>query len=117
IDLLRELGLDEIRRYNQALAWEAGQILSHAWGVPLATPQSMVATMITVSLPERLGRTPEDAYRHRRRLFEEDRIEVQLHAGRSRLWVRVSAQIYNEIADIHRLAEAVSALTPVANEA
>jgi isopenicillin-N epimerase len=117
IDLLREWGWGEIRRSNHALAWEAGRILSRAWGVPFTTPEAMIATMVTVPLPERLGSTAEDAYRHRRRLFEEDRIEVQLHAWRGRLWVRVSAQIYNEIADIHRLAEAVSALGPVTNEA
>lgn len=117
IDLLRELGLEEIRRYNHGLAWEAGRHLSAAWGVPFATPESMIGTMVTVPLPERLGSTPEDAYRHRTRLFEQERIEVQLHAFRGRLWVRVSAQIYNETADIQRLAEAVNALTQVANEA
>ena len=37
-----------------------------------------------------------------------DRIEVQLHAWHERLWVRVSAQIYNDRADILRLAEAVA---------
>ena len=37
----------------------------------------------------------------------DDRIEVQLHAWRGRLWVRVSAQVYNDRSDIDRLADAV----------
>jgi isopenicillin-N epimerase len=40
-------------------------------------------------------------------LLLEERIEVQLHAWRGRLWARVSNQIYNDPADIMRLAEAV----------
>jgi selenocysteine lyase/cysteine desulfurase len=41
-------------------------------------------------------------------LLVDDRIEVQLHAWRGRLWVRVSAQVYNDRSDMVRLAEAVS---------
>ena len=37
-----------------------------------------------------------------------DRIEVQVHPGYGRIWIRVSAQIYNEWADVERLAEAIS---------
>ena len=41
--------------------------------------------------------------------MNEGRIEAQIHAWRGNLWVRVSAQIYNDLADIERLAEAVTA--------
>ena len=40
-------------------------------------------------------------------LFFDDDIEVQMHAYRGRVWARISAQIYNDINDIDRLAEAV----------
>jgi hypothetical protein len=39
-------------------------------------------------------------------LFEE-RIEVHVHARAGRVWVRVSAQAYNEWRDIERLGKAV----------
>lgn len=113
----KEIGLDAIRAWNHGLAWESGRRLAEAWGTRFETPESMIATMATVALPERMGATPEDALRLRRALFEEDRIEVQLHAWKSRLWVRVSAQIYVEQADIRRLAEAVLARGSVANKA
>ena len=38
----------------------------------------------------------------------EDRVEVQLHAWRGRLWTRVSTQIYNDTADVMWLGEAVA---------
>jgi selenocysteine lyase/cysteine desulfurase len=42
-------------------------------------------------------------------LLKRDRIEIQLHAWRQRLWVRISTQIYNERADVERLADAILA--------
>jgi isopenicillin-N epimerase len=71
------------------------------------TPESMIGTMATVALPESLGSTAEDATRLRSQLLFEDRIEVQLHAYRVRLHVRISAQICNDRDDIDRLAAAV----------
>jgi len=74
------------------------------------TPEAMIGTMATVMLPEKLGSTADDAARVRDALLFGDRIEVQVHAFRSRLYARISAQIYNEPADIDRLAGAVLAL-------
>ena len=51
--------------------------------------------------------TADEAARLRTALLVEDRIEVQLHAWRGRLWVRVSAQVYNDRSDVMRLADAV----------
>ena len=57
---------------------------------------------------ERAGATDDDATRLRLALLVDDRIEVQLHAWRGRLWTRVSAQVYNDRSDMERLAEAVA---------
>ena len=51
----------------------------------------------------------EHAVALRNALLDEDRIEVQMHAAHGRLWARVSAQVYNEIAEYERLAAAVLA--------
>jgi isopenicillin-N epimerase len=45
--------------------------------------------------------------RLRHRLLVEARIEVQVHAYRNRLHARISAQIYNDLDQIERLATAV----------
>ena len=107
IAFFRSLGVDAVRAYNHGLAWEAARLLSRRWGTKLGMGEEMVGTMATVPLPERLGSTPDHAARLRDALLFEDRIEIQLHAWRDRLWVRVSAQVYNDLKDIERLASAV----------
>ena len=109
IEFQRELGLEAIRAHNHGLAWEAARLLAERWGTRLAVAEEMIGAMATLPLPPRAGSTKEDAARLRDALLFEDRIEVQLHAWGGRLWVRVSAQVYNERSDYERLAEAVAA--------
>ncbi|MBV8202461.1 MAG: aminotransferase class V-fold PLP-dependent enzyme, partial [Acidobacteria bacterium] len=109
LDFMRELGVEAVRAHNHALAWRGAQHLAARWEVPFATPESMIGTMATVPLPQELGETRDDAARLRDALLFEDRIEVQLHAWRGRLWVRISTQVYNDMDDVERLAEAVLA--------
>jgi len=109
IAFMRELGLEAILDYNHGLAWEAARVLSARWGTELGMNETMVGSMATIPLPGRMGSTPDDAARWRDALLFEDRIEIQLHAWRGRLWVRVSAQVYNDRSDVERLARAVAA--------
>jgi isopenicillin-N epimerase len=107
IAFMRELGLDAVRNYNHTLAWEGGRHLAARVGTTLATPESMIGTMATVPLPESLGSTVEAAAAIRDTLLFDDRIEVQVHAFRGRIYARISGQVYNEMGDIDRLADAV----------
>lgn len=107
IAALRDWGWTTVLDYMHGLAWEAGMRLTDRWGTALRTPREMIGAMVTVPLPADAGSNDADASRLRLALLVEDRIEVQLHAWRGRLWTRVSAQIYNEPADIDRLADAV----------
>jgi isopenicillin-N epimerase len=109
IRFLRELGLEAVYGYNHDLAWEGANALAGAFGTELAVNERRVGCMATVPLPERIGSSAEDAARLRDALLFEDRIEAQIHAWRGRLWTRLSAQIYNEMADVERLAAAVLA--------
>jgi isopenicillin-N epimerase len=107
IDLFHEWGLDSIRHYMHDLAWQAAQHVSQRCDTPFETPASMIGTMVTVTLPARLGSTREDALRLRDTLLFEDAIEVPVHAYRDRLRARISAQVYNDMADVDRLANAI----------
>jgi isopenicillin-N epimerase len=107
IAILREWDFAAVLGYMHALAWQAAELLTSRWGTTLETPREMVGAMVTVPLPEAAGTTTDQATHLRLALLVDDGIEVQLHAWRGRLWVRVSAQVYNEISDIERLAEAV----------
>jgi isopenicillin-N epimerase len=108
IALLREWDFSACVAYQQDLAWEAAQVLSARWGTPFATPRAMIGTMATIALPESAGGDTAAASRLRLALLVDDRIEVQIHAWRGRLWARVSAQVYNDRSDIERLGEAVA---------
>jgi isopenicillin-N epimerase len=114
IDLMEQWGVEPIQRYNHRLAWTAAQHLSEAWRQPFDPPESMVATMVTVRLPASLGSTMAEAREVRDRLLFDHHIEAPVHAMKEQLWLRVSAQVYNDMSDIERLAEAVAALARAA---
>jgi len=110
-EFLNSLGLDHVWRHNHGLAWTGAQHLASCWGTALGYRESDIGFMATIPLPAAAGSTPADAARLRDALLFTHRIEVQLHAAHGRLWTRISAQVYNEMADIERLAEAALAET------
>jgi isopenicillin-N epimerase len=108
IAFMRELGVDRVQRYNHELAWQAGLELTRHLDARLLAPESMIGTMVTVSLPARFGATAEDAARLRDTLLFEHQIEVHVAAFDNQVCLRVSAQIYNEMSDIGRLVKALN---------
>jgi isopenicillin-N epimerase len=93
--------------YNHDLAWRGASMLAERWGTALGFDEGAVGFMATVPMPPSLGATAADAARVRDWLLFDERIEVQIHATHDRLWARISAQVYNEWADLERLAGAV----------
>jgi isopenicillin-N epimerase len=105
------LGVAAMREYNHRLAWQSAQRLAERWGRPWSTPEAMVGCMVTVPLPERFG--PADAataQRLRDALLFEHGIEVPVIAIGGALWLRLSMQVYNDEADVERLAAAIDAM-------
>jgi isopenicillin-N epimerase len=107
IALMREFDEERVRRHNHELAWAAGQVLSTAWGTELPAQEGMIGSMIAVRLPPGAGSTQAEAERLRDWLLFAERIEVHLQPLSGALWCRVSAQIYNDLSDIERLAQAI----------
>ena len=112
IAMLGDLGASAVRDYNRLLAIEAARLLRDRLGAEIMAPDSMLGTMTTVRLPARFGTTLDDAARLRNALLMSDSIEIQVHAWQSRVWVRTSAQIYNDASDIDRLVRALSRWSP-----
>lgn len=107
IRFMRDLGVEAMRQYNHDLAWGAARMLMERWNLELPTPQSMIGSMVTLPLPQGLGSSPADAARLKDALLFEDHIEVPVMAIGGRLWARISAQIYNDMSDIERFAQAL----------
>ena len=111
IAFLCEMGVEAVREYNHNLAWEAARMLTERFGTELYTDEQMVGAMATFPLPERWGKTQQDADALRDTLLFEDKIEAQIHAWGERLFLRISAQIYNDMSDIEHLATALETRT------
>lgn len=99
-------GDSRIKARNRALAEEAGAYLAEAWKTRTGAPAALAGSMRMVKLPLASGAAPD----LRLRLWQDHRIDVPVNALDGGLWVRVSAQLYNEMDDYRRLAEAVSRL-------
>jgi isopenicillin-N epimerase len=109
VAFLRALGIDEVRRWNHRLAWEGAQLLTDRWETELPVAEAAVGTMATIPLPARAGSTKAEACALRDALLFEDRIEVQIHDWRGRIWARISGQVYTDLGEVERLAERVLA--------
>ena len=105
-------GWPEIRRRNHALAVSARALLCERLGVEAPCPDKMLGSMAAIPLPaswqDRTARGKIDS--EQLRLYDEFGIEVPLsrHGLPERRWVRVSAQLYNTLADFEYLASALS---------
>ena len=104
LDYLEAMGPDRVRLHNNGLAREAGDMLSRAWRSELAAAPEFLAAMAAVRLPNGTGGTRSDGRDLSTRLTEQHGISCAVLALEGGLWVRVSAQVYNEPADYERLA-------------
>jgi isopenicillin-N epimerase len=106
----RRLGGSAIRAHNHALANEAASLLSEALGGEEGQSAELRGSMATVRLARFDGQDRPAALALNDRLWREHGIEVPIIPFGGSLWVRISAQIYNEIGDYRRLADALLAL-------
>jgi isopenicillin-N epimerase len=105
------LGEAAMHAYKHALARRAAQHLAARWGHPWETPDAMIGCMVTLPLPARLAHgDAAAAVRLKDWLLDERRIEAPVISRGDRLFVRVSAQVYNDDEDIERLAQAIAEL-------
>jgi len=110
VEFHERLGGVRLMARNRELAREMGRMLAQSWGTPLAAPESLFAAMTVVALPLAGPATQERALELRSHLSDTHGIEAALNAMDGRLWVRIAAQAYNEIADYERLRDAVRVL-------
>jgi isopenicillin-N epimerase len=109
IDFWRTMGGDGLMARNRALAAEAARMLERRLGVGMAAPDSMRASMQTIELTQHGSATFENAKRLQGRLSDAHNVTVPVIPFGGRLWVRISAQIFNEMDDYMRLADALDA--------
>jgi isopenicillin-N epimerase len=108
----RRMGGSAIRAHIHALANEAATLISGRLGGELGQSPRLRGAMATMRLEGFEGQDRPAALALNDRLWREHGIEVPIIPFGGSLWVRISAQIYNDLGDYRRLADALQALRP-----
>jgi isopenicillin-N epimerase len=88
------------------LAGQAANLLAKRWNTERGSGDGLTASMATVRLPLAGEATFERALAIRGALRRDHRIDAAIIAFKDSLWVRLSAQAYNEFDEYERLADA-----------
>lgn len=111
-------GWDEVKQRNHALAVAGRQAICAALSVEPPCPESMIGSLAAFHLPasDRFGKSASDTTLGldplQETLFHDHRIEVPILRCPSsgRRMARVSAQLYNDIAEYERLGRTLASL-------
>ncbi len=114
LEYLEQLGFESVANYNHDLVWRATEMMIDRWDGLAAAGRDMSAFMTSVRLPARFRANEVTADHLRTTLLHDHRIEVPLFPWHGRLWLRLSAQVYNRLDEFERLATAIDTLTTVA---
>jgi len=112
-DFMDRFGESAVLQHNHKLIREAVELLASMWAFRVATPDAMTASMTLVPAPDGL---PYPATDQGRAQFEVDLSETfnivvnPSFADGRKIWLRITAQIYNGIEDYEKLGRAVLAL-------
>ena len=108
LGFFERLGGATLAARNRALAAEATSLLASRLQTEVGVLPDMAGAMGLVRLPVQAA-TQADALALRERLFAAG-TDAPVNAIGGALWLRISAQAYNEIADYERLAELLPAV-------
>jgi isopenicillin-N epimerase len=103
IDFHHRLGGAALRARNAALAAEAATLVAGLLGTESPGGNRLGGAMSLVRVPTREAATQDAAQRLRERVLDAG-ADVPIHAGGGALWLRLSAQAYNEPEDYRKLA-------------
>ena len=108
----RRLGGPTLMEGNRRLQANAAALLADAWGTEIAALPEQRWAMAAIRIPTDARAGDAVARRLHERLLKRHRIQVPVYAFKGALWLRVSAQAYNESGEYRRLADAVRADAP-----
>ncbi len=100
-------GFSSIAVYNHNLAREMRRILAEKWDVEPPAPENMLGSLAALPLPAELPAIETAAKMLHDELYDNHKIEVPITMLGGRLWIRFSAQIFNEPSDYMPLASAL----------
>ncbi len=105
LDFRQGLGEQWIQDHNRDLAWRGAELLADAWGCGIPVARHNAGAIIALPCPVDVPATWPAAEAFQDRIWDEHRIMVPAFPINGRVWLRISAQIYNELGDYARLAQ------------
>jgi isopenicillin-N epimerase len=112
-DFMDRFGESAVREHNHRLIRDAAALLSDEWGFRVTTPDAMTVAMTLVPAPDSLPYAATEEGRKRLKVDLKDQHDIVVNpafAHEGRIWLRITAQIYNAIEGYRKLAGAVLAL-------
>jgi isopenicillin-N epimerase len=112
-DFMDHFGENVVRDHNQRLIRNAIATLSDLWRFQVTTPEVMTAAMALVPVPDGLPHAATDQGRDRLEIDLRDKYKIVVNPAfvqDHRIWLRITAQMYNAIEDYEKLGKAVLAL-------
>jgi isopenicillin-N epimerase len=106
IDYHFRIGGRLLRERNTRLAQQAANLLAKHWNTERGADDALTESMSTVRLPLVGEATDERALEVRCTLRKDHRIDAAVIAFKGSLWLRLSAQAYNQFHEYERLADA-----------
>jgi isopenicillin-N epimerase len=106
VDFHFRIGGHLLRERNTRLARQAANFLAKHWKTERGSEDALTGSMSTVRLPLVGEATEERALALRYTLLKDHRIDAAVIAFKGSLWVRLSAQAYNQFNEYERLADA-----------
>jgi isopenicillin-N epimerase len=107
-------GWAKVREANHSLAVQARKLLCERLEVEAPCPDAMFGAMATIPLPERFQGRPRTGKiaAEQSALYDKFGIEIPFFrfGQPERRWLRISAQVYNTLAEYETLADALRAL-------
>ena len=106
-------GEAEVRAHNHRLVRAGAALLASAWGVDITTPEHMTGSMVLVPLPHDLPHPLDEAGRlqlEQDLALKHNVVAAVTCTTASRHYLRVAANIYNDLGDFNRLTQAVDTL-------
>lgn len=96
-------GVDLIDR-NRQLVRDAAKIITDSWSTVTAAPSENCVAMVAVRIPHDGSFDQDTATRLFQHLWHEHRIVAPVKSLNGQLYIRIAAQIYNELEDYRSLA-------------
>ncbi len=97
-----------MQQHNNQLCDRAAELFARKWGVERTVPRALLGPMETLAIPGEWPSGELAAQCFMRHLYEKHKIIAQIYPFQDKLWLRISAQLYNSFSQYELLLDVLS---------